>query len=84
MKSELTVTEKLIEEIEVIEFKVIQAGSTIKLSYYEKILDITNAFNQEIAKLKKSSIYNFDDDLRDSAINLEALFINSFDSNEYV
>lgn len=84
MKSELTVTANLIDELESIGFEVIPAGSMIKLSDEGKILEITNSFNEEIMKLKKSSIYNFDENLKDSAINLEALFINSFDFNAYV
>lgn len=84
MKSKLTIAANLIDELESIGFEVIPAGSVIKLSDEGKILEITNAFEEEIMKLSDSSIYDFDDMLYDSVINIEAFFINSFDYNAYV
>lgn len=84
MKSKLSVTANLINELESIGFEVIPAGSIIKLSDDGRILEITNEFEEEIMKLQDSSIYDFDDNLWDSAMNLEALFINSFNYNAFV
>lgn len=84
MKSKLTVTANLIDELESIGFEVIPAGSIIKISDDGRILEITDAFENEITKLQDSSIYDFDDNLWDSAMNLESLFISSFNYNAFV
>lgn len=83
--SKLMITSNLIEELESIGFQVVTSKHVITLIDEGNSVDITEVFNSEVEAIVGTDfkVESFARIMNDSAINIEAFFVNTMDARGF-